>query len=97
MIEKKKIPEGYEIIEKSIQDFDNFAEIVGVTQYEVGGTYFVNLSFLAHKVDSYFDSNGKPAASNVVIKQVGSITMTRERAEILQKALSESLANKTKE
>lgn len=70
---------------------DVFADVVGLTEYNVNGTHYVNFSFIGNKVTSLVDSEGTPASARVELKKVGSVTMTLERAQALHDALTTAL------
>ncbi|MEW5234321.1 hypothetical protein ACV8SH_04620 [Citrobacter portucalensis] len=93
--EKKRTPEEEAVIEieNDVHFHDVFADIAGVTEYNLGGTHYVNLSFLIHRVIPYADENGTPSSSRIDIKRVSSVTMTREKAIALRNALNNNLTD----
>lgn len=70
-----------------------FADITGVTEYNIDGTVYVNLSFLSHRVFPYADESGHPSSSRVDIKRVASVTLTRDKAIALRNALNANLSD----
>lgn len=72
---------------------DVFAEITGVTEYNVDGVHFVNLSFFSHRVAPFADETGRPARSKIDVKRVASITLTHDKAVALRDALTANLGD----
>jgi len=92
--EKKLIPdEAVTKIENDAHFHDVFADIAGVTEYNLDGSHYVNLSFLSHRVLPYADENGHPSVSRIDIRRVASVTLTREKAIALRNALNANLTD----
>ncbi|HGT2664508.1 TPA: hypothetical protein ACM2MD_000069 [Raoultella planticola] len=80
-------------IENAEHFHDVFADIAGVTEYNLDGSQYVNLSFLGHRVLPYADENGHPSSSRIDIRRVASVTLTREKAIALRNALNANLTD----
>ncbi|EIM2928289.1 hypothetical protein ACOVH1_003371 [Klebsiella pneumoniae] len=89
----KAAPFGVTKIENAEHFHDVFADITGVTEYNIDGTVYVNLSFLSHRVFPYADESGHPSSSRVDIKRVASVTLTRDKAIALRNALNANLSD----
>lgn len=77
----------FQLIENDPSFMDVFSEIAGITQYHANGVDYVNISFMAHKVSSMTDEQGRPVISKIGLKKVSSVTMTLDRAIALRDAL----------
>ncbi|MGC6032819.1 hypothetical protein [Enterobacter hormaechei] len=91
--DKKLTPEEEAVtrIENDPHFHDVFADIAGVTEYDIDGSHYVNLSFLTHRILPYADENGRPSSSRIDIRRVASVTLTREKAIALRDALNANL------
>ncbi|MBF2906286.1 hypothetical protein HKB08_02080 [Escherichia coli] len=92
--DKKSTPEeAMNRIENDVHFHDVFADIAGVTEYNLDGAHYVNLSFLSHRVLPYADDTGRPSSSRIDIKRVASVTLTREKAIALRDTLNANLTD----
>ncbi|WP_317180023.1 hypothetical protein [Lelliottia amnigena] len=93
--DKKFTPEQVAVtrIENDNHFHDVFADIAGITEYNLDGSHYVNLSFLSHRVLPYADENGHPSSSRIDIKRVASVTLTREKAIALRNTLNANLTD----
>lgn len=89
--------EKLKVIEHDPTFRDVFAEVVGMTEYNVNGVNYVNLSFLGNKVASLVDEHGRPVSSRIELRKVGSVTMTLDRAVALRDALVKGLIDNDQE
>ncbi|WP_413702927.1 hypothetical protein [Raoultella ornithinolytica] len=68
-----------------------YAEVAAITGYNTPGGSFLHIAFVSPFVSNYSNEKGLPAASKVVMRKVGAVTMTAARAKALHDALGKAL------
>ncbi|HBL7109604.1 hypothetical protein [Serratia marcescens] len=82
---------GQQPVVESADCREIYSELAAITGYKTPGGSFINIAFAAPSVVNYTNEKGQPGASKVVLKKVGSVTMTTSRAEALYESLGKAI------